>query len=414
MEAWLSPKTLKPSTSDKKWPKQSDHGRQAWNIWKKFLINAFATSEGGKLRQPLGKWIARNDSRIHQAYSDGRHLYVPKNGAWHQHAQTAITRRQMLFQANNPTLQENLPDKATPTDIITITAQNIVTGRNEEIMMRDQDEITEWTIVPGITITANDLILNHVKATIDSKEFKQTITSGKLMEIATDGGYDPSSGISKYGWVIAVDKQVVAMGRGPAAAHPIMAESFRAEGFGIASAASFLKTIIQQFQMSATDFTWKVYIDNQAMIRRMESYRATIPSLRWNLRPDADITNLANKQIRTIPAQYIHVKSHQDANKGENLSYEAQLNIMADELATQQRRQMTEPLIEKDSLGSVLKLDGTPITRDSQRWLLGYSSRGIPIIEYYRRKFSWTKKTFHTIAWDIQRSVLKKLEINDQ
>jgi hypothetical protein len=91
MEAWLSPKTLKPSKSNKNWPKQSDPGRQAWNIWKKFLINAFATSDGGKLRQPLGKWIARNDNRMHQAYSDGNHLYLPKNGAWHQHAQIAIT-----------------------------------------------------------------------------------------------------------------------------------------------------------------------------------------------------------------------------------------------------------------------------------------------------------------------------------
>jgi hypothetical protein len=175
------------------------------------LINAFATSDGGKLRQLLGKWIARNDSRIHQAYSDGCHLYVPKNGAWHRHAQTAITQQQMLFQANNPTLQENLPDKATPTNIITITAQHIVTGRNEEIMMRDQDEITERNIVPGITITANNLILDHVTATIDSEEFKQTIASGKLMEIATNGGFNPSSGISTYGWVIAVDKQVVAI-----------------------------------------------------------------------------------------------------------------------------------------------------------------------------------------------------------
>jgi hypothetical protein len=36
MEAWQSPKTLKPLTSNKKWPKQSDPGRQAWNIWKTF------------------------------------------------------------------------------------------------------------------------------------------------------------------------------------------------------------------------------------------------------------------------------------------------------------------------------------------------------------------------------------------
>jgi hypothetical protein len=168
MEAWLSPKTLKPSKSNKNWPKQSDPGRQAWNIWKKFLINAFATSDGGKLRQPLGKWIARNDNRMHQAYSDGNHLYLPKNGAWHQHAQIAITRRQMLFQANNSTLQANLPDKATPINIIIITAQNIITGKNEEVLMRDQDKIIKHFF--GIRSSSRQRslrYLNYVENTYD-------------------------------------------------------------------------------------------------------------------------------------------------------------------------------------------------------------------------------------------------------
>jgi hypothetical protein len=65
---------------------------------------------------------------------------------------------------------------------------------------------------------------------------------------------------------------------------------------------------------------------------------------KWNLRPDADILNLAFKLLQDVPANYTHIKGHQDKVKSDKpLSFRAQMNIMADELATRQREKMTAP-----------------------------------------------------------------------
>jgi hypothetical protein len=145
------------------------------------------------------------------------------------------------------------------------------------------------------------------------------------------------SGISSYGWVISVNRVLISKGRGPTAAHPDLAESFRSEGYGLAAAAAFLNAMISFFNIQPEDHTWKFYIDNKAMIQRMESYRTSVRHSQWNLRPDADITNTAHDYLRDIPALFIHVKSHQEEGKDKDrLNFDAHMNIMADALATQQ------------------------------------------------------------------------------
>jgi hypothetical protein len=39
-----------------------------------------------------------------------------------------------------------------------------------------------------------------------------------LFEFALDGGYDPTSGISTFGWVASINSTVIAQGRGPPSA----------------------------------------------------------------------------------------------------------------------------------------------------------------------------------------------------
>jgi hypothetical protein len=134
-----------------------------------------------------------------------------------------------------------------------------------------------------------------------------------------------------------MNRVLTAKGRGPAAAHPDLAESFRLEGYGLAAAAAFLKAMITFFSMKPEDHMWKFYIDNKAMIQRMESYRNSVRHSQWNLRPDTNITNTAHENLGDIPAMFIHVKSHQDKGKEKDrLTFDAHMNIMADALATQQ------------------------------------------------------------------------------
>jgi hypothetical protein len=88
--------------------------------------------------------------------------------------------------------------------------------------------------------------------------------------------------------VVAINRVLIAKGWGPVEAHPDLAESFRSEGYGLASVSAFIQEMIKFFGILITDHSWRFYLHNNAMIQRMDSYRTSLPQAKWNLRSDAD------------------------------------------------------------------------------------------------------------------------------
>jgi hypothetical protein len=113
--------------------------------------------------------------------------------------------------------------------------------------------------------------LHHITGTteivFDDMEQATFQNTNMTFEIASDGGHDPKSGISTFGWVASMNKQLIAKGRGPVEAHPELAESFRAEGYGLVSAGLFIQNLIENFNIEAQQHQWRVYIDNQSLIQ---------------------------------------------------------------------------------------------------------------------------------------------------
>jgi ribonuclease HI len=163
------------------------------------------------------------------------------------------------------------------------------------------------------------------------------------IHIATDGGYDPNSGISTYGWVIATADTIIATGRGPAEAHPSMANSFRVEGYGAALALLLVISYIEVHNIPMEGKTWTLHINNKSMVDRLAEH--TTPWKRKSkhqTRSEADITNIADKLPQKISHVKVkHIKSHQDSTSSEDqLSWPARLNIIADRQAIEQREEM--------------------------------------------------------------------------
>jgi hypothetical protein len=257
-------------------------------------------------------------------------------------------------------------------------------------------------------------MVGNITMILPDGDIDELIQGKSLFEFASDGGHDPSSGISTFGWVASINGNIIAQARGPAQCHPLLAESFRAEGYGIASAAQFATNMIGRFKINAKEHEWFFYLDNKSMIQRLEGY-SQIYTPKWNLRPDKDITKLAHKLLHTIPHQFTHVKSHQDNIKNDKkLPFPAVMNIMADQLASRQRNLMTKPDSTVTNLATAqLRIKDVCITRDSQKWLL-HSAGKIPIQSYYQEKFGWTETVFDNIAWDVQQAALKSFPVADQ
>jgi hypothetical protein len=205
------------------------------------------------------------------------------------------------------------------------------------------------------------------------------------------------------------------MGRGPAAAHPQLTESLRAEGYGIASASKFIQQLIQHFHFDLNVHQWTFYVNNKAMIQRMETYEQHVRHSKWNLRADTDITNRAYALQANIQIAYRHVKSHQDDNETYDrlLPLEAQINVLADAQATLQHDLMEEPLIQPKGNFSMLVIDDKYITRDSKKGLMQEVGR-VPIHSYYQSKYGWSMATFQSINWEAQHKALTTFSESDQ
>jgi hypothetical protein len=415
LETWMGPDQNKPTSSTKHWPQQSNPGREAWKIWRRFLGRAFLDTNG-RLRKPLGQWTKRNQHRVYNSYCNEQMtiLYNRKHREepWQVHQLRCAGRRCLIFHTEYTETHE-IPSRSIPIEVKMKTDDSIVTG-GWNTLAQEKTEQAEHNTFHEYFLQNTNVPIDKVTLLVEEDDIVKILQEPTRIEVASDGGFDPKSGISSYGWVVAMNRMIIAKGRGPVAAHPDLAESFRSEGYGLASVAGFIKGMIRYFNIIPVDHSWKFYLDNKAMIQRMESYSMSIRHSRWNLRSDADITNTANKNFNNIPATLIHVKSHQDETKdSETLKFEAQINVLADALATQQRESMSKPTTEVQSDYCLLVLKDRYITRDTKKWLLQKAGE-IPIQNYYRKKYGWTWSIFHSIHWEIQYKTLQTYKTSDQ
>jgi hypothetical protein len=413
-KAWFNPADKKPSRSTLQWPRQNSPNRPAWMAWEK-LLRSFQ-NEQGRLRKPLGAWTKMND-RIYDAYvsEDQEFLWLRQaNKSFNGHPQCAIHRKHTSFHIIKTTTIKKLPPHAIPVDILYKTDNTLKISKTPGYRhtKKSAPQPKAWY---KNAPERWEHMLGKITMLISDEEIEQLINKRTVFEAASDGGFDPTSGISSFGWVATINKIIVARGRGPVQAHPLLAESFRAEGYGAASLGLFLRNLVTKFNINAEQHRWKLYIDNKSLIQRLHSFDKHKCIPRWNLRPDEDIAKATHKILNHIPIQLIHTKGHQDSSMAnEQLSFDAHLNIFADKEATMQRQTMQKPESTVQKLGvAQLRINEIDITRDSQRWLL-HTAGKIPIEQYYRERHGWSKETFNTIGWDTQLAVLRQYNSDDQ
>jgi hypothetical protein len=63
----------------------------------------------------------------------------------------------------------------------------------------------------------------NISLLVDDHDLPSLFQDKAHIDIASDGGHDPKTGISTFGWAVAVNKLLIAKGRGPAQAHPRLA-----------------------------------------------------------------------------------------------------------------------------------------------------------------------------------------------
>jgi hypothetical protein len=195
--------------------------------------------------------------------------------------------------------------------------------------------------------------------------------------IASDGGAIP--GRASYGWILQIGPTQIAKGKGPT--HGDNPRSFRAEGYGMASALLYLRILQQQYDFTRDRHSTNVLVcDNQGLLQRnSEAVEWTYTTPNVTLHAEWDVESVIFEMHRELNMTFVytHVMSHQDDDtETANLLLKSCLNVEADRLATKYMQEdlQRQPVVAlfpsakahslfkmRWSHGKFLNLSGTPL-----------------------------------------------------
>jgi hypothetical protein len=217
-------------------------------------------------------------------------------------------------------------------------------------------------------------LLPKVKTLVPEEVIEQCLHRKEPIYLASDGvGAIP--GRASFGWILQIGTTKIARGKGPT--YGDGPRSFRAEGYGMASALVYLRILYKHFEIKRERTSInKIICDNKGLLTRIEEssewdYATPNVTLRakWDIEP-VILGQLKHMDMKFI---YMHVKSHQDDDaEVASLSLETRLNFKADCLATEY---MTEDRTRR------------PPSRCSQALKLNSLSKMLPLPGNYRQQF---------------------------
>jgi hypothetical protein len=262
-------------------------------------------------------------------------------------------------------------------------------------------------------------LLEHLECNSErSSRLHQILTSTEApILLASDGG--ARSDLGSFGWQIAVGREVLWRCKGPT--YGLTPGSFRAESYGFLSAVLFLYIYFLHYPIqNELQIHLDLYCDNQALLQRI----ARALSQSWHnpsacLASDYDLEIGIIDMLANIPVsiRLHHVKSHQDDQTAIHLlPWEAQMNVQADQLATDYLDNYADPSKLVPSIPASqasLSINGETINRRyAQR--LRLASNGPALRQRIMLRNQWTYNTFRSINWEVPNSALDTMENSAQ
>jgi hypothetical protein len=206
-------------------------------------------------------------------------------------------------------------------------------------------------------------LVNDIELLIGEEEIIELCQEHKNGVIASNGGCHTGRG--SFGWILAINDEIVGRAKGPAEGNPEHMSSIRAESYGMFSATTLITGMNKYFAMPL-EFQWQFYLDSDALIKRLKIHERKIHPFNLPLSTDFDVTNAVSRRLQTVTYNIKHIKSHQDAQKPfASLPKPAQYNVLADEEATAKLDAMTKPgyITAPIDNTAMLKINRKTITR---------------------------------------------------
>ena len=238
-----------------------------------------------------------------------------------------------VFQTHNHTTTEALPPNIVPIKVLTTSNFILITSNNFQNNYKNITA-TPTPVLHDIIAPADEWerqLMQNIKIKNIEKLIQLLQDPKALITISSDGGAKHKSG--SCGIVIANNNEIlVELGSTVPGEKP---DSFRAESYGMLTGLVFIRLLCQYISITIKA-RLRILSDSKSYLDRLETTITSVRKPRHYLQAAVD-TELQIIQETTIwpkRPRLEHIQSHQDENTEEhNLTWEAKLNIQADQIA---------------------------------------------------------------------------------
>ena len=429
----IDPKFYEPiRNEDRKstlnWPVQGNPSKKAWAIWRKALDYLV---DKGKLKQPLGHWIANP----HQQWSwfirpSSSTVYHKRpDGTWESFRpepsgdfSTRSSRKRWYFIDHGIACEPPAGMTSTATPISTAEDGNLFTvvwtdqppAPPEEDSSEDTSTDDAEDAAYSDALSRFQTIFNESSAYFHRLIGPFDFPSAEVIEVlsneirnhsllaCSDGSFSKYERRGSHAWIFADCEGIsLLQGAGPIDGHPLLLTPYRTELGGILSLLYLVNVIVRSTDLREGTVT--IFCDNQAALENIfsESPKRGIYPL---LAADYDFLGMARKIFRETPItiKHRHVKGHYT---GDERRVEHDLNALVDTMANLFRKApprgftpkslaLTHPLQT-----AVLISEGAIVTSKLKQII--YRNMFAPDLEATIRKHTgWTEAQFLSVDWD--------------
>ena len=397
-----------------RYPVQHKPYKEVWNLWRQGLQSLCTYKR--TLRRRLGKWYPV--VRHHYPWGYDAETKTAVNTAGKTFTRYKLSTKRSEAQVLMPMEYGNASDLTTT--IIPIVDVTILTER--KFVQPDTRDFNRHTPTLTWTQTQSAMAMDwetYMPAATQPRVPPSGIAAqlASTLWIVTDGGVKDSMGY--YGWVIATDTSVLYESNGCVPGNGEEMDSCRAESVGLLEAVKFAVYLHgANSTMSAPQL--QHFCDNITVTNRMQTflqYKNWYPN--QTLRPHMDVMLQICYYLDKLMPQWrtTHVKGHQDDEMEiACLSWEAQLNVRADALATEAKDKI-DSYVPPEGIymhsNAMLFIDGKMRTKHYAKAIQRASTTG-NLRQYLEKKFQWEPGVCDDIDWFAFKQGFQRLTMIQQ
>lgn len=403
------------------WPIQQLPGSIGHTSWMNCLRQCFGMNKTGQINRTLGDWTVPPSASMstyrHNIDSMTKQLFLYNDSYTEirQYEPERINTKTLQYIRECPgVLVDKLPETSIPCKI---------TLRGRYMSTRIEGSVPIVPIPPIANQESFDEYTSHLPewrtnllhnwSTGDLAIVKDGIVSASRILMVSDGGLNRHSG--SYGVIIGDRHRELISNQGIAHGYYETNSSFRSEAYGMLCACVTLYEIVKYISVPVPpDKMLSIFTDNQGLVQRLQHEFTGCPPISLMRASDIDLELQIRVELQKLrdvgfTPSIAHIKGHQDDTiPYQLLSRPAQLNVIADELATEAYIPLpSTKYFEFPANRANLVINGAPITSKITEQLR-LSSRRTDIIPYMVTKFKWAPHIPDLIWWKIHGLALKK------